>query len=102
MRNSPGEPPKPPPPPAPAGPPPPDGPEPPKMRDSPLYPNSRLRMELSVVLPMYGRDDAGQSATIAIHHPDDTTRATSAAASWRMRRHSFGLPATRYTRTNAG
>src|SRR5690349_22010962 len=59
-------------------------------------------MELSLVLPTYGRDDAGQSATTAIHQPDETISATSAAASWRMRFQSFGLPATTYTRTKAG
>ena len=52
-------------------------------------------MELSLVLPMYGRADAGQSATTAIHQPDDTTRATSPAASWRTRFQKPGLPATR-------
>ena len=52
-------------------------------------------MELLVVLPTYGREDAGQSATTATHQLDDTTSATSAPSSWRIRRASAGLPATR-------
>src|SRR5882672_5225264 len=59
-------------------------------------------IELSVVEPMYGREAAGHSATAAIHHPDDTIKATSAPVSCRIRLPSFGGPAIRYTRANAG
>ncbi len=38
-------------------------------------------MLLLLVLPMYGRDDAGHSATIATHQPDDTMSAANAALS---------------------
>src|SRR5438445_5590413 len=59
-------------------------------------------MELSVVLPMYGRVDAGHNATIATHQLLATTRVTAAAPSCTIRRPSLGGPATRYTRMNAG
>src|SRR4051794_19558056 len=56
------------------------GPSPPKTRDKPLYPRTRLTMELSVVLPMYGRADAGHNATIATHQLLATIRVAAAAA----------------------
>ena len=92
-RSHPGDPPKPgPPPPGLPGPGPPDRP---KILEKPLYPNTKLRMELSVVLPMYGRADAGQNATAATHHPADTNNAAPPASNCPMRRPNFGGPAHR-------
>jgi hypothetical protein len=38
--------------------------------------------------PMYGRDDAGHSSTIATHQPAAATMAAPAASSWPSRRAS--------------
>jgi hypothetical protein len=52
--------------------------------------------------PMYGRDDAGTSSTMATHQPADTSTASPPASSCRIRRPSFGGPKSRYASAKAG
>src|SRR5664280_1286707 len=62
----------------------------------------RLSSELLVLPPMYGREEAGQSSTMATHHPLEITSAKAAQLSWTSRRASRGLAHNRYTSPNAG
>src|SRR3954469_15084574 len=51
---------------------------------------------------MYGREDAGIAATMATHHPAETTSATSDSASCHSRRRRGVGAVRRYTSPNAG
>ncbi len=52
--------------------------------------------------PMYGRDDAGHSSTIATHQPPETTSASVAAASCPNRFLSDTGAHTAYTTASGG
>ncbi len=67
----------------------------PVSRPNPLYPRVSSRMLLCWEPPMYGRDAAGQSATIATHQPAATTIATVASVTCPIRRRSEVGAATR-------
>ena len=67
----------------------------PVSRPNPLYPKVSSRMLLCWEPPMYGRDAAGHSATVATHQPAATTIARVASVTCPIRRRSVVGAATR-------
>src|SRR5690349_5853860 len=58
--------------------------------------------ELPVEPPTHGRDEAGHSSTVTIHHPAATTVAPAATSRWANRRPTGTAANTTYTSTSDG